>query len=98
MNAKKKIVLAVLAGSALFALPAAQAHDNGYRGKGHWKQGHHYRHPGPRVVYSPAPVYYYPPAPVVYAPPPPVYYAPPRPVIFGTLPIGDARVRIGVRL
>jgi len=100
----KKIVLAAIAGTALFAASAAQADHNrgpGYRHQGPY--GHHYRHVPYRVVVRPAPVYYvpapvyYPPQPVYYAPPAPVYYAPPRPAIFGTLPVGDARVRIGVQ-
>lgn len=93
----KKIVLAAIAGTALFAASAAQADYNrgpGYRHYGHYNH-HHYRHVPHRVVVRPAPVYYVP-APVYY-PPQPVYYSPPRPVIFGTLPVGDARVRIGVQ-
>lgn len=98
----KKIVLAALAGTALFAASAAQAdYGRGYRHHGYY--GHPHRHVPHRVVVRPAPVYYvpapvyYPPQPVYYAPPRPVYYAPPRPVIYGTLPVGDARVRIGVQ-
>ncbi len=100
----KKIVLAAIAGSALFAASAAQADHNrgpGYRHHGH--HGHYYRHAPKRLYARPAPVYYYAPAPVYY-PPQPVYYAPqrpqvvlPGPVLFGTLPVGDARVRIGVQ-
>jgi hypothetical protein len=89
----KKIVLSALAGTALLAASAAQAHDDYRRGHGYGHQ--HYRHVPHRVVVRPAPVYYAP-APVYY-PPQPVYYVPPRPVIYGTLPIGDARVRIGVQ-
>ncbi len=94
----KKIVLAALAGTALLATSAVQARDD-HRGHGYRQHGHygpaHYRHVPHRVVIRPAPVYYVP-APVYY-PPQPVYYAPPRPVIFGSVPVGDARVRIGVQ-
>ncbi len=91
----KKIVMAAIAGTALLAASAAQARHNQDRGHGYRHQGHHYRHVPHRVIVRPAPVYYVP-APVYY-PPQPVYYAPPRPVIYGTLPLGDARVRIGVQ-
>lgn len=90
----KKIILAAIAGTALFAASAAQADHN--RGPGYRHHGHHHRHVPNRVHVRPAPVYYYAPAPVYY-PPQPVYYAPPRPVLFGTLPVGDARVRIGIQ-
>ncbi len=92
----KKIAMAAIAGTALLAASGAYARDD------HWGYGprhHHHRH-GPRFVVRPAPVYYYAPAPVYYPyyPPQPVYYAPPpRPVIFGSIPIGDSRVRIGLR-
>jgi|SRR6185503_17684272 len=96
----KKTALAVLAGTALLAATGAYARDDdrwgrgqGYGHRNHWNQ--HYRY-APRIVVRAAPVYYYAPAPEYY-PPQPVYYAPPRPVLFGTLPIGDARVRIGLQ-
>jgi hypothetical protein len=94
----KKIVLATLAGTALLAASAVQARDGHHRGHGYRHHGHHvhFRHLPHRVVVRPARVYYFAPAPVYY-PPQPVYYAPPRPVLFGTLPVGDARVRIGVQ-
>ena len=99
----KNIVLAAIAGTALLAASAAQARDDHYRGHGYRHHGHHshyrhYRYVPHRVVVRPAPVYYYHYAPApVYVPPQPVYYAPPRPVIFGSVPVGDARVRIGVQ-
>ncbi|MEO8144960.1 MAG: hypothetical protein ABI654_12185 [Betaproteobacteria bacterium] len=92
----KRLALAVVAGTALLAASGAYARDDHYRGYGprHYSH-HHFRHAPQRVVV--APYYYdYAPQPVYYAPPP-VYYAPPRPVIYGTLPIGDARVRIGLQ-
>lgn len=89
----KKIVLAVLAGTALLAAAGAQARDgqwdHGYRGhyQSHY-QSHYYYRPAPYRVIGPAPYYYYgEPAPVYYAPPAPVYYAP-RPAIYGQIPLG----------
>ena len=94
----KRIALAVVAGTALLAASGAYARDDHYRGYGprHYSH-HHFRH-APRFVGRPAPAYsyFYAPQPVYYAPPP-VYYPPPRPVIYGTLPFGDARVRIGLQ-
>ena len=99
MKKTQKIVLAAFAATALLAATGAQARDDHRRGHGyhghHGHHGHYVRHLPPRVFYRPAPVYYAP-APVYY-PPQPVYYVPPRPVIYGTLPVGDARVRIGVQ-
>lgn len=103
----KKIALAAIAGTALFAASGAYARDDHRYGFGpqerhhHYAQHRHHRH-APRFVMRPAPVYYapapvyYAPAPVYY-PPQPVYYAPPRPVLFGTIPIGDSRVRFGLQ-
>lgn len=85
----KKIAVAALAGSALFAASgAAQArhYGDGYRP---YHYGYHYRH-APRVVYRPAPVYYYYPAPRYY------YYEP-SPTIYGRIPIGH-HGSIGFRL
>ena len=91
----KKILMTAIAGAALMAASGAQARHDDHRGHGYRHHGHHHRHAPHRVVLRPAPVYYVP-APVYY-PPQPVYYLPPRPVIFGTLPVGDARIRIGVQ-
>ncbi len=100
----RKLALAVVAGTALLAASGAYARDDHFRGYGQRHHGHqHYRHVPQRVFVRPAPVYYYAPEPVYYSPQPvyyapqPLYYAPPRPVIYGTLPLGDARVRIGVQ-
>ena len=90
----KKIALAALAGTALLAAAPAIAHQphwapaHGWRAKHHQPQHyyHHYR----------APAYVYYQAQPVYVPPPVLYYPPPRPVIFGSIPIGDSRVRIAV--
>ena len=99
----KKIAMAAIAGTALLAASGAYArHDDRWgrgpqAGYGHRYHGqHHYRY-APRLVVRPAPVYYYYAPEPVYYPPQPVYYAPRRPVIYGTLPIGDARVRIGLQ-
>ena len=88
----KELALAAVAGTTLlaaapaFANPPHWAPAHGWRAQ-HHQPRHYYR--GPAYVYVPA-------APVYYAPPAPYYYAPPpRPVIYGTLPIGDTRVRIG---
>ena len=91
----KKIAMAAIAGTALLAASGAYARHDDRWGYGPQARHHHYRH-APRFVVRPAPVYYYAPPPVYY-PPEPAYYAPPRPVIYGTLPIGDARVRIGLQ-
>ena len=92
----KKIAMAAIAGTALLAASGAYARDDHRWGYGQRDHGrYHHRH-APRVVVRPAPVYYYAPEPVYYAPQP-AYYAPPRPVIYGTLPIGDARVRFGLQ-
>ena len=99
----KRLARAVVAGSALLAASGAYARDDHRRGYGpqaHFDDRHHghrhFRH-APRFVYRQAPPpYYYAPEPVYY-PPQPVYYAPPRPVIYGSLPLGDTRLRIGVQ-
>ena len=91
----KRIVLATIAGTALLAASGAYARDDHRHGYRH--QGHHHGHAKHRVAVRPAPVYYYYAPVPVYYPPQPAYYAPPRPVVFGTLPIGDARVRIAFR-
>jgi|CXWL01.1.fsa_nt_gi hypothetical protein len=95
----KNIALASATGIALFAAaPAfatpphwAQAH--GWRAK-HYAPQHHHRTPA--YVYHRARPVYVPPPVVYYAPPPVVYYAPPRPVLYGSVPIGDTRLRIGL--
>ncbi len=95
----KTLAIATVAGTALLAASAAQAdHARGY-GYRHHDRHHvrHHRHVPHHVVVRPAPVYYYAPQPVYYYPPQPVYHAPPRPVIYGTIPFGDARVRIGLQ-
>ena len=96
----RKLAFAVLAGCALLAANGAWAdeHRRGHRGHGWHAHQHAHPHfrPRPVVVYRPVPVFYYAPAQVYLAPPPTALYAPPRPVIFGSLPLGDARVRIGV--
>jgi hypothetical protein len=92
----KKIVLAVIAGTTLLAASGAYARDDFRRGFEPRYFSHHHRY-APRFVYRqvPPPYYYAPQA--AYYPPAPVYYAPPRPVLFGTLPLGDARVRFGLQ-
>ena len=105
----KNIAMAAIAGTALLAASGAYARDDDRDGFGPRHYSHHHRHAPrfvvrqvPRYYYAPQPVYYapapeyYPPAPVYY-PPAPAYYAPPRPVLYGTLPIGDARVRFGLQ-
>jgi hypothetical protein len=89
----KKISLAAAAGFTLLAAAPAFADPQ------HWAPAHGWRqHHQPRHYYR-APAYVYvPAAPVYYAPPAPVYYyPPPRPAIYGTVPIGDTRVRIGLQ-
>lgn len=105
----KQIVMTAITGAILLAAAGAQARDDHHRGHGYKHHGHHRKHMSHhyahRVVVRPAPVYYYDYAPApVYYPPQPVYYVPPRPqvvlpgpVIYGSLPIGDARVRIGIQ-
>ena len=88
----KKLALAAAAGTTLLAAAPAFASPPRWAPAHGWRAHHHqphYFYPGPAYVY-------YQPRPV-YVPPPVVYYAPPRPVIYGTLPIGDTRVRVGLR-
>jgi hypothetical protein len=99
----KNLILAGIAGAALLAAAGARAGDDWRHGhRGHYDKHHGHYHGHGRVIVRPARVYY-PPRPVYYAParvyypPAPVYYAPPAPVLFGTVPVGDARVSFGVR-
>ena len=91
----KNIAMAAIAGTALLAASGAYARDDDSHGFGPRHYSHHHRH-APRFVVRQIPRYYYAPQTVYYAPVP-VYYAPPRPVLYGTLPIGDARVRFGLQ-
>lgn len=88
----KQITLAATAGLTLLAAAPVFA-------QSHWNQGHGWRAPQRHHHYHRPPVYVYAPPPVVYyAPPAPYYYAPPpRPVIYGSIPFGDTRVRIGLQ-
>lgn len=99
MNLKK---LALGCGAGITLLAAAPAFADSRHGAP--AQGWRAQHPQYQQYYQPqhrphyrhyrVPAYvYYQPRPV-YVPPPVIYYQP-RPVIYGTLPIGDARVRIG---
>jgi len=93
MNLKKLALgcsagITLLAAAPAFADPQHWAPAHGWRAQHHQpRHYHHYRAPA-YVYYQPRPL---------YVPPPVVYYAPPRPVIYGTVPIGDARVRIGLQ-
>ena len=91
----KKIAMAAIAGTTLLAASGAYARDDHRHGYGPRHYSHHHRH-APRFVVRQSPRYYYAPQPAYY-PPPEAYYSPPRPVLYGTLPIGDARVRFGLQ-
>jgi len=103
MNARK-LALALATGATLLAAAPAFAHPtphftsrapaHGWRAQ-HYQPHRHFRAAAYAYYYRPRPIFV--PAPVTYYPLPRPQVVLPGPAIYGSLPIGDARLRIGVQ-